>query len=315
MLPVLMDMDTTRGLLKLLLMPPTDMDMDMLPMLLTASTHDPKVIRQTPASSQQHHNGYPSSNPAYPSNNPSYHATNLPYPSTNTPSQPPLGMPAYSAHLGVSAERGTSRSKSSDRGSIDVSPESSEESPPAAGQLKPSRSVGDILLQLQEEARSIAEHKRKQMQTPPPPGVSTNKGPGMEDWIPWPEMDQDKLQKKKKEVSVLEGLGDEEVNLCRQLGEMGFPMPRLAKAARCHGADSQKLLNFCVSVDKLVEHGFKEDACLETVALYHQDQNKSRKHLEGFSKLSELGFDPSKVHGALCKSEQDYQKALDILIS
>ena len=30
-------------------------------------------------------------------------------------------------------------------------------------------------------------------------------GPGMEDWIPWPEMDQDKLQKKKKEVSVLEG--------------------------------------------------------------------------------------------------------------
>ena len=33
-----------------------------------------------------------------------------------------------------------------------------------------------INIYIQEEARSIAEHKRKQMQTPPPPGVSTNKG-------------------------------------------------------------------------------------------------------------------------------------------
>ena len=34
----------------------------------------------------------------------------------------------------------------------------------------------DICVFFQEEARSIAEHKRKQMQTPPPPGVSNNKG-------------------------------------------------------------------------------------------------------------------------------------------
>merc|ERR1719354_8433 len=249
-----------------------------------SNTYTQSIHSVAAGSSHQQHNGYAQHNP--------------------------IGLAANSIRHDLS-ERGNSRSKSTDRGSVDVSPESSEESPPS-GELKPSRSVGDIISQLQEEARSIAEHKRKQMQTPPPPGTSLNRG--MEDWIPWPDIDQGKLHKKKEE-SVLQGLGEEEMKMCQQLAEMGFPMPRLAKAVRCYGADSQKLLNFCVSVDKLVERGYKEEACLEAVALYHEDENKSRNHLDGFGKLSELGFEPNKVHEALSKSDQDYQKALDRLIS
>ena len=36
------------------------------------------------------------------------------------------------------------------------------------GELKPSRSVGDIISELQKEASLLAEHKRKHIQTPPP---------------------------------------------------------------------------------------------------------------------------------------------------
>jgi len=218
----------------------------------------------------------------------------------------------YSSHSSTQGDdsrsrtnEGGSRSKSTDRASVEASPDSSEDSP---AELKPSRSVGDILSQLQEEARSLAELKRKQMQTPPPPTSAAKPKAGMENWTPWPDIEPQNSN------IVLQGLEEKEVKMCRKLHEMGFPLPRLAKGARSYGADSQKLLNYCVAVDKLVERGYREDACLEAVILYPDDEAKTRKHLDGFTKLTELGFDKDNIHQALNNSDQDYQKALEKLI-
>jgi len=217
----------------------------------------------------------------------------------------------YSSHSSTQDDprsrgaEGGSRSKSTDRASVEASPDSSEDSP---AELKPSRSVGDILSQLQEEARSLAELKRKQMQTPPPPTSASKPKAGMENWTPWPDIET------KNPNDILQGLGEKEAQMCRQLHEMGFPLQRLAKGARSYGADSQKLLNFCVAVDKLVDRGYREDACLEAVILYPEDETKTRRHLDGFTKLAELGFDKDNIHQALNNSDQDYQKALEKLI-
>ena len=54
----------------------------------------------------------------------------------------------------------------------------------------------------------------------------------MEDWIPWPDIDGGQGQQKAAHEVDLSGLGPQEVKMCRQLEEMGFPMVRLAKAAR-----------------------------------------------------------------------------------
>ena len=50
--------------------------------------------------------------------------------------------------------------------------------------------------------------------------------------------------------SCLSDLSPEAASLCRQLEEMGFPLSRLATGCRAVGQDSQKLINFCLVVDR-----------------------------------------------------------------
>jgi len=175
---------------------------------------------------------------------------------------------------------------------------------PQTGELKPSRSVGDLISELQKEARSIAEHKRKNVATPPPRPVSRGQS-GLEDFVPWPNIGP---------ADPLEGLDDPCKLLCNQLKEMGFPLHRLTRAAKSVGADSQKLINFCVLVDRLVEEGWKEDVSIDAALLHASDQTLSRQHLRGFVRLAELGFKSQDIHRALIDSGQDHQKALEQLI-
>ena len=127
------------------------------------------------------------------------------------------------------------------------------------GELKRVKSVGDMISELQREAEALNNHKKKS-----PTSRPTSRGAtGLENWTPWPTLDQEGgassaqgssgLQKTASETSdesCLASLRSEDAGLCRQLHEMGFPLPRLAKGVSAVGADSQKLINFCLVVDR-----------------------------------------------------------------
>ena len=108
-------------------------------------------------------------------------------------------------------------------------PAADEAASPPPGELKSSRSLGDMISELQKEARMLAEAKRKSANTPPPSGgVSRSRPvsggpPGMENWSPWPELEP----KPEPQPDPLEGLEPQEAETCRQLHEMGFPLARL----------------------------------------------------------------------------------------
>ena len=125
------------------------------------------------------------------------------------------------------------------------------------GELKRVKSVGDMISELQREAEALNIHKKKS-----PTSRPTSRGAtGLENWTPWPTLDQEPgsssangLQRTPTEARVdescLASLRPEDAGLCRQLHEMGFPLPRLAKGISAVGADSQKLINFCLVVDR-----------------------------------------------------------------
>ena len=116
-----------------------------------------------------------------------------------------------------------------------------------------------MISQLQKEAQALQDQKRK---SPNPNSRPGSRGAtGLENWTPWPELDQEQTpEPAAKEVaatvdeSCLKDLLDDEANMCRQLHEMGFPLSRLAKGCQAVGGNSQKLINFCLVVDRLVVH-------------------------------------------------------------
>merc|ERR1712098_89523 len=114
--------------------------------------------------------------------------------------------------------------------------------------------------------------------------------------------------------SCLTNLVDDEANLCRQLHEMGFPLSRLANGCQAVGGDSQKLINFCLVVDRLVDEGFAIPDSEEVAMLHNADEEVCRKHLRSFQQLAEIGFPNKDVHQALIASSFDHQKALEQLI-
>ena len=122
------------------------------------------------------------------------------------------------------------------------------------GELKRVKSVGDMISELQREAEALNNHKKKS-----PTSRPTSRGAtGLENWTPWPTLDQEGAgsaqppseSSGRGDESCLASLRSEDAGLCRQLHEMGFPLPRLAKGVSAVGADSQKLINFCLVVDR-----------------------------------------------------------------
>ena len=120
------------------------------------------------------------------------------------------------------------------------------------GELKPSRSVGDMISELQKEVEELQNQKKKSPNSRPTSRGAT----GLENWTPWPQLDQEHPSqpqvkpKQPQDESCLQGLKTEEVTLCRQLHEMGFPLARLAKGVSAVGPNSQKLINFCLVIDR-----------------------------------------------------------------
>jgi len=229
----------------------------------------------------------------------------------------PVYQPRQQAQLSSALQIKESRSISSDRRT-----EKLKDSSDAArsGELRSSSSVGDMISLLQREAQALQDQKRK---SPNPNSRPGSRGAsGLENWTPWPTLDQTQAQQaqviKQKPLvvddSCLKMLVDDEANLCRQLHEMGFPLSRLAKGCQAVGANSQKLINFCLVVDRLVDEGFSTADCEEVAMLHNADEDVCRKHLKSFQQLAEIGFPSKDVHQALIASSFDHQKALEQLI-
>merc|ERR1719318_2226542 len=202
----------------------------------------------------------------------------------------PAYQPRQQAQVPSSNQIKESRSISSDRRTEKLKDSSDV---PSQGELKSSSSVGDMISQLQKEAQALQDQKRK---SPNPNSRPGSRGAtGLENWTPWPTLDQERgLPTKQKSVEVvvddacLKMLVDDEANLCRQLHEMGFPLlSRLAKGCQAVGANSQKLINFCLVVDRLVDEGFSTADCEEVAMLHNADEDVCRKHLKSFQQLAE----------------------------
>jgi len=246
-------------------------------------------------------------------------STGLQYSRHHTPHPPPQNtsrayLPPSSAPQPTASSQSPSttnqpsRSLSSDRRHTERLKDSSEtprdEKAKGDGELKPSRSVGNLISELQRESEALAQARTSR--------PSSRGATGLENWVPWPQLEG---EKEVQDDSCLANLMDDEANSCRQLSEMGFPLPRLAKGCQAVGADHQKLINFCLVVDRLVEEGHPELEAAHVAMLHNGDEAVCRTHLQSFSQLAEIGFPSKDVHEALIQHSFDHQKALDQLIT
>ena len=179
--------------------------------------------------------------------------------------------------------------------------------------LKSSKSVGDLMTEIQKEAQppqdvprpahgpQETQKQRQSSRTPPPPKT---------DWIPWPDLEGGSQPKE------LANLSDESVKKCQRLADMGFPLARVAKICRALGDDEQQMINFCLLVDKLHEEKHGDPGDIEDVLLLHSvDESRARKHLESFVRLADFGFAKRKIHDALTAANLDYNKAVEKLLA
>ena len=166
---------------------------------------------------------------------------------------PPANLPPAT---NSAQDQSKARSVSSDRRTTEKLKDSSSE-PSGSEELKPSRSLGDMISELQKEAEEHQQQKRKS-----PGSRPGSRGPtGLENWTPWPQLEPQAeatlpnggQEREREDASCLASLPPEQASLCRQLQEMGFPLTRLATGCKAVGPDSQKLINFCLVVDRWVE--------------------------------------------------------------
>ena len=194
---------------------------------------------------------------------------------------------------------------------------------PAAGQsdMKSSKSLGDIMVEIQKEAEAfeklkIIGHQRKNSRTPPPrTSVTTNERSGnADDWIPWPDIDAP--TQKQQQPEILRDLNPESQNICCQISEMGFALERVAKGCKSFGDDRQKIINYCLMVEDMVNEVGKSSAeeVEYVIPIHNMDKDVSMKHLKAFFRLQELGFNRIAIHDALMTAKLDHDKALEKLL-
>ena len=186
----------------------------------------------------------------------------------------------------------------------------------STSEMKSSKSVGDIMVEIQKEAEAfeklrIRGHQRKNSKTPPP----RTSAAASDEWIPWPDIDPPR-QRSLQQPSILSDLSPASQEICRQISEMGFALERVAKGCKSFGDDRQKIINYCLLVEELVNEVGKSSAVeVEYVIPIHNlNKEQSMKHLKAFFKLEELGFNRIEIHDALVSTKLDHDKALEKLL-
>ena len=167
--------------------------------------HQPRGLTQSTASTGLQYSRHHSPHPPPQSTSRAHH----------NPSSSTMKAPANTTQPTL-----PSRSLSSDRRHTerlkDESPkeETSKENG-QVGELKPSRSVGNLISELQRESEALAQARTSR--------PSSRGATGLENWVPWPQLEGDK---EAQDEACLADLMDDEANSCRQLCEMGFPLSR-----------------------------------------------------------------------------------------
>ena len=190
--------------------------------------------------------------------------------------------------------------------------------------LKSSKSYGDLVSELKKEGDRMSElKKRHQMQqqqqqqqiaihsVTPPPRISLA-SKGLENWVPWPELEQSRADP----LQVLSS--QSERTLCKQIAEMGFPLDRVIRICQVKKGSQdlgQTIINFCLLVDKFsTAEGFDAAEAEHVLMLKSMDEDATRKHLTAFRRLKDLGFPAKNVHDALVEAKSDHDKALELLL-
>lgn len=201
----------------------------------------------------------------------------------------------------------------------------------SSSEMKSSKSVGDIMVEIKKEAEALEKmknkgHQRKNSRTPPPraqPNYSGNTNSGknvLDDWIPWPDIGQKSSASVSENPSIspiLSDLSPPSQAVCRQISEMGFDLSRVAKGCKSLGDDRQKLINYCLMVDKILgdrANKFSPNEVEYVIPIHNLDEETSKKHLGAFHRLEELGFDRVAIHAALIDTKLDHDKALEKLL-
>lgn len=190
----------------------------------------------------------------------------------------------------------------------------------SAQEMKSSKSVGDIMVEIKKEAEALEKmkirgHQRKNSQTPPPRASNSSQANNaLEDWIPWPDIGQKSTEARNRQI--LSDLVPSSQRICKEISEMGFNLERVVNGCKSLGDDKQKLINFCLLVDKILSCGekFKAADVEYVVPIHNLDEEMSKKHLRAFLKLEELGFDRYAIHNALIDTKLDHDKALEKLL-
>lgn len=199
------------------------------------------------------------------------------------------------------------------------------QSPGAGSEMKGSKSVGDIMAEINKEAEALEQmklkgHQRKNSQTPPPMvsgSSSSSTHNALENWIPWPDIGQKSASNDVRQKEMLSELSPSSQAVCKQISEMGFSLERVVNGCKSLGDDRQKLINFCLMVDKILSTDKVKFAAQEVeyvVPIHNLDEDASLKHLRAFHRLEEFGFDRFAIHNALIDTNLDHDKALEKLL-
>lgn len=151
--------------------------------------------------------------------------------------------------------------------------------------------------------------------------------PVMENWKPWPDLESpdddahaitrhDDSDHEKPSADLLSDMTENDVKLVMQLGDMGFPKCRAARAVLELGrANEKKIVEYLLAVQSLEETGVPSDYAETALTLAQHDQSKARTYCENLCTLKDLGFPENEAFAALVKCNFDRDKALDLLIA
>lgn len=258
------------------------------------------------------------SNPFYPGYSPRFPQQHFPvFPSDTRTPHPPMNV--YPPQRGNPFYPPYPVPNSTPPYPVSVQSEMTTREDQSSSSIKSSKSVGDLVSEInKEEKKNLTDNvKAKKPSFTPPPRVGAvgleGVRSGLEDWVPWPELDEPK-----DPYSILTTPAEKQ--LCRQIHEMGFPLDRVLRICQALGTgkedSGQQMINFCLLVDKFVTaEGFDESETEHVLLLKSMDEEQSRKHLLGFRKLKDLGFPSKAVHDALVECQSDQEKALEKLLA
>lgn len=197
-----------------------------------------------------------------------------------------------------------------------------------------SKSVPDIVQELEKELKNKQTQEAisagRSSHTPPPRPNSFG-STGLENWKPWPDLDSPPRGKTPSPLSSQRpavivpprsklpnpfcNLNPNAQALVKHISEMGFALPRVARACQLFGEDDKKIVEYLLQVQSLEEKNYPGDRVEKALLLNRFNNEHTIKYLNALTQLLDLGFPEDHVSEALVMFNNDRDKALDKLIS